>query len=77
MLPTEDEVYAIIQQHQDVIHAIEQIKPGLVGVDIDSLPCPGKSDLVIWYVSHEDRVVIEAIIGGETLFGIPYRLQNR
>jgi len=76
-LPTEAEVRAILQQHQDIVQAIEQVNPGHVGVDVDSSVCPGKADLVIWYASHQNRLAIEAIIGGDTFFGVPYRLQNR
>jgi hypothetical protein len=76
-LPTEAEVRATVQRYQDVIQAIEQVNPELVGVDIDSSTCPGKADLVIWYASHQNRLAIETIIGGDTFFGVPYRLQNR
>jgi hypothetical protein len=34
-------------------------------------------DLSIWYASHQNRLVIEKIIAGETFYGIAYRLQNR
>jgi hypothetical protein len=76
-LPTEAEVRAIFQQHQDIVQAIEQVNPGLVGVDVDSSACSGRADLLIWYASHQNRLAIETIIGGDTFFGIPYRLQNR
>jgi len=76
-LPTEAEVRAVVQQHQDIVQAIEQVNPGLVGVGVDSSTCPGKADLVIWYASHQNRLAIETIIGGDTFFGVPYRLQNR
>jgi hypothetical protein len=77
MLPTEKEVRAVVHQHQDIVQAIEQVSPGLVGVDIDSSTCPGKADLVIWYASHKNRLLIETAIGSDTFFGVPYRLQNR
>jgi hypothetical protein len=76
-LPTEAEVRAVVQQHQDIIQAIEQVNPGLVGVEIDTSTCPGKADLVIWYATHQNRLAIKAIIDGNTFFGIPYRLNNR
>jgi hypothetical protein len=76
-LPTEAEVLAILDHHQDTIHAIENINPGLVGVEVDSSTCPGRADLVIWYASHRNRLEIEKIIGDDTFFGLPYRLQNR
>ena len=76
-LPTAAEVRSIVQEHQDIVRSIEQVNPGRVGVDVDSSICPGKADLVIWYASHQNRLAIEAIIGGDTFFGVPYRLQNR
>jgi hypothetical protein len=76
-LPTEAEVRKIVEQHQVTIRAIEQVNPGFVGVDIDTWTCSGRGDLVIWYASHQDRLALERIIGSDTFFGIPYRLQNR
>jgi len=76
-LPTEKETISVLQGHQDVVHAIEAVNPGLVGIDIDSLTCPGKADLLIWYASHQNRLEIENIIQNDTFFGIPYRLENR
>jgi hypothetical protein len=75
-LPTEAEVRKIAQEHQDVIQAIEKVNPGLVGVEIDT-SCAGKADLFIWYASHDNRLEIEKIIGGDTFFGVPYRLNNQ
>lgn len=75
-LPDEAEVRRIVQEHQDVIQTIEQVDPGFVGVEIGT-PCAGKADLVIWYGTHEDRLGIERIIGDDTFFGVPYRLNNR
>lgn len=76
-LPTQDEVEKIIAEHQNVIEEIEAVNPGLVGVEIDTATCQGKADIIFWYASHENRLEIEDIIGDETFFGIPYRLQNR
>jgi hypothetical protein len=76
-LPTEAEVSRIIQERKDLIQLIEQVNPGLAGVEIDTTTCPGKADLVIWYASHQNRLAIETIISGDTFFGVPYRLQNR
>jgi hypothetical protein len=75
-LPTEAEVRAVVQGHQDIIQAIEEVNPGLVGVEIDTSICPGKADLHIWYATHQNRLAIKAIIDGDTFFGIPYRLHN-
>ena len=76
-LPTKLEVQRIVDRHRDVIQEIEQIAPGFVGIEIDTLICQGKADLLIWYGTHEQRIAIEEIIGGDTFFGSPYRLQNR
>ena len=76
-LPTVSTVMQVVEEHQDLIQEIEQMKPGFVGVEIDTFTCPGKADLVFWYGGHEERLAIESIINNETLFGVPYRLHNR
>lgn len=76
-LPTKIEVERIVEQHQDLIQQIVEVAPGFVGVEIDDLTCSGKADLLIWYGTHQQRLAIEKIIGEDTFFGIPYRLQNR
>jgi len=76
-LPSEVEVMQVMEEHQDVIKKIEQINPGFVGVEMDRSTCPGKADVVFWYGTHEDRLLVEDMIEGETFYGIPYRLQNR
>jgi hypothetical protein len=76
-LPPKVEVERIIEQHKDVIQQIQEVAPGFVGAEVDSHTCKGKADLLIWYGTHQQRVVIEEIIAGDTFFGIPYRLQNR
>ena len=65
-LPTEAQVTQIVERHQITIQAIEAVNPGLVGVEIDKYSCPGgRADLVIWYATHQDRLAIESIIGGD------------
>jgi hypothetical protein len=76
-LPSEAEVRRVVEDHQDVIKKIEQIRPGFVGVEIDTSTCPGKADILFWYGTHEDRILIDDIIAGDTFYGIPYRLENR
>ena len=79
VLPGRVEVERILEQHADVVHQIQEVAPGFVGVEIDPLTCQGKADLLIWYGTHRQRLAIEKIIDGDTFFGIPYRyrLQNR
>lgn len=76
-LPSEVEVMQVMEEHQDVIKKIEQINPGFVGVEMDTSTCPGKADVVFWYGTHEDRLLVEDMIERETFYEIPYRLQNR
>ena len=76
-LPSKSDVEAIVAQHRDVVKQIQDVAPGFVGVEIDSVNCEGKADLLIWYGTHQQRIAIEQIIADETFFGIPYRLQNR
>jgi hypothetical protein len=76
-LPTEPVVREVVAEHQATIRQIEQVNPGLVGVEIGASTCPGKADLLIWYASHQNRLAIEELIAGETFYGVPYRLQNR
>jgi hypothetical protein len=76
-LPTEAEVNQVVQEHQNIVEAIKEVNPGLVGVEIDSTTCPGRADLLIWYASHENRLEIERIIGGDTFFSVPVRLRNQ
>ncbi len=76
-LPPKREVERIVGQHQNVIEQIERVAPGSVGVEIDDTTCPARADLLIWYGTHQQRVAIEKIIGADTFFGVPYRLQNR
>lgn len=76
-LPEAGEAETILAERQEDLERIKAVNPGLVGVELDTFTCPGRADLLIWYASHEDRVAIEALLGGETFFGIPVRLQNR
>lgn len=76
-LPARVDVEIVVEQHRNVIQQIRDVAPDFVDVEIDSVTCEGKADLLIWYGTHQQRIAIEEIIGGETFFGIPYRLQNR
>ncbi|MCD4751841.1 MAG: hypothetical protein K8R40_02095 [Anaerolineaceae bacterium] len=71
-LPTLSEVEQVVEEHQNLIQEIEQVHPGFIFVSIGS-PCPGKGEIIFEYASHQDRLRIEELIGGDTFFGIPYR----
>lgn len=76
-LPPESEVRRVMEVHQDVIMRIEQINPSFVGVELDTSTCPGKADVIFWYGTHHDRLLVEGIISDDTFYGIPYRLRNQ
>lgn len=38
--------------------------------------CPGKADIYITFPGISDSVLLKEIIGGDTFFGIPYRMHN-
>jgi hypothetical protein len=74
-LPAVPDVEKTLKEHEDIIQQIKQVNPGLVDVEI-GYPCPDRADIIISYASHKDRLAIEAIIGKDDFWGIPYRLQN-
>ena len=76
-LPLEADVRRVMEAHQDIIEKIEQINPGFVGVELDTSTCPGKADIIFWYGTHQDRLLIESIIADDTFYGVPYRLVNQ
>ncbi|MFN7036672.1 MAG: hypothetical protein ACK4SN_09920 [Bellilinea sp.] len=76
-LPPISEVERIIQQRRDVIHQIEAVNPGQVGVDINPCGAGQNADITFWYATHKDRLAIEQIIDSDTFFGVPYNLNNR
>jgi hypothetical protein len=75
-LPTSAEVNRILDEQEDVLEAIKDVNPGHIFVEVDEWTCPGRADIIISYATHQDRLAIEKIIGGETFFGVPYRLRN-
>ena len=58
-LPTSEEVARVVSEHQEALQKIKQVNPGFVMVQIDTRTYPGRSDIVILYASHRDRVEIE------------------
>ena len=76
-LPSEVEVRRVMESHENELQRIEQINPGFVGVELDTSTCPGQADILFWYGTHQDRLLIEDIIAGDTFYGLPYRLENR
>ncbi|HUS70019.1 MAG TPA: hypothetical protein VM075_04490 [Anaerolineae bacterium] len=75
-LPTSAEVSRSLEEHQDTVEASKEVHPGFVFVEMDDWPCSGRADIVISYATQQDRLAIEMIIGGDTFFGVPYRLRN-
>jgi hypothetical protein len=75
-LPSVSEVEKVLEEHHNVIQQIEAVNPGFVGIEVNTCGT-GNADITFWYGSHQDRIVIEQIIGGASFFGTPYNLQNR
>lgn len=75
-LPSVSEVENILDEYHDVVQQIEAVNPGFVGIEVNTCGT-GNAEITFWYGSHQDRLVIEQIIGGDTFIGVPYNLQNR
>jgi len=76
-LPVTDEVRSAIKTHQDVLDAVDQLAPGIVGWQMEEI-CPGRGDILFWFGSHDQRNQVEALIGSEErFFGIPIRMRNQ
>ena len=43
---------------------------------VPSDKCPGKTDIYMEFGGISDSVLLKRIIGGDTFFGIPYRMHN-
>lgn len=75
-LPSRAKVMKVLEEHHDVIQQIEAVNPGFVGIEVNTCDLEN-ADITFWYGSHQDRIVIEQIIGGDRFFGVPYNLHNR
>jgi|LSQX01.1.fsa_nt_gb hypothetical protein len=76
-LPQLSEVESVVAQHPDVIAQIENLSPGNIEVVIDSITCPGKASIIIFYASKEESKLIKEILTDKTFFGVPYSMINR
>ena len=74
-LPDIETVRQTIEDHQDVIEEIENTSPGNVWVEINER-CDGKGELFIYYDTIYTKNKIKELIGGDTFFGVPYRMFN-
>ena len=73
-LPAIEEVQRVMADHRDVLEQIEAAHPNVTIMVDDS--CPGKGSIRIDFPGRTQREQIEAIIGSDTFFGIPYALIN-
>lgn len=76
-LPELGEVEDIVAQHPEAIEQIESLSPGNIEVVIDSMTCPGKASIIIYYASAEERERIDEMLPDKTFFGVPISLINR
>jgi len=74
-LPDIEFVRQIVEDHLDLIEEIENTSPGNVWVEINER-CDGKGELFIYYDTIYTKIEIKEIIGGDTFFGVPYRMFN-
>ncbi len=74
-LPDIETAKQIVNEHQDVIDAIENIDPNCIFVSLEER-CDGKGELVIYYCTIDQQREIIEIIGTKTFFGLPYRMFN-
>jgi len=74
-LPDIETVRQAVEDHKDIIEEIENTSPGYVWVEINER-CNGKGELFIYYDTVYTKDKILEIIGGDTFFGVPYRLFN-
>jgi hypothetical protein len=75
-LPTTEDVEQTLLGHQDTADRIKRVNPGHTVIYVDTSRCPGKADIVILFATVEDSRAIRRIIGGDTFFGMPYRMYN-
>ena len=74
-LPDIETARQIVDDHQDVIAAIENIHPDCILVYLEER-CEGKGELVIYYCTIDQQIEILEIIGNNTFFGVPFRMVN-
>lgn len=74
-LPDIETAQQIVDDHQDVIDAIENIHPDCIHVSLEKR-CEGKGELVIYYCTIDQQKEILEIIGDDTFFGLPFRMIN-
>lgn len=76
-LPELAEVEKIVAQHNEVIEEIKNLNPENIEVMIDSMTCPGKASIIIYYSTREESSKIEEILPDKTFFGVPISMINR
>lgn len=77
-LPPYTDALAALRQHSLVAQAIQDIHPGFVFVMVSTPEsCPDRGGIMINYATEADRSAAQALIGGDTFFGIPYEMVNR
>ena len=72
-LPTVQQTNEGLAGHPNELRQIEKI---FSGIEIDTIRCPGKAELIIHYETSWDRKKIKQIIGG-AFSGIRYVMNNK
>ena len=76
-LPSPEEVRRVLDENAHFTRRIESINPGFTFVEVSTLTCVDSADVRILYATADDRERIKEMLGDiETLFGVPYNVQN-
>jgi hypothetical protein len=75
-LPSAADVEQALLANQDMVERLEQVNPGHIVIYADRSRCLGKADIVILFATVDDSRAIRRVIGGDTFFGVPYRMYN-
>lgn len=73
-LPTLQEAKRALQDNRATVDRIVALDPKTVTVELDSLTCPDRGSIKIYYPSTAIRKEIESILGEKSFFGIPLDL---
>ncbi|HWD42393.1 MAG TPA: hypothetical protein VHM23_01490 [Actinomycetota bacterium] len=73
--PPAAEARLVLARRGDLVRRIQAVDQS-VFVSLEESGCPGRGTLVIAYGAHGHRKRIERLIGGDSVFGVPYSLRN-
>jgi len=76
-LPTVEEVENILFENKEIVERISDLTKSQGWVQLGKFDkCLDKADIIIYFCCHDQREIIEEMIGGDLFFGIPYQMIN-